>query len=665
MSTRKLLPQFIGLVFTIWLLAGCGSTPTEPATIPTPIPSPTAASVTVSAESGFITGRVHLQAPPTPPMVVYAVDNTSGAWFFTETEQTDGEASFTLQVSPGAYQVFAFADTGPFAGYSEDGWELATVTVAANQTVSDIIVRPPGQSECGATFGLPASPDGRFAAIDGPSTDCRTAVTATVTAAAGEQAAIETAPSAPGAPQNETAEAGLPNPASVFCQGQGGQVDIRTENGGEVGYCIFLDGSQCEEWAFFNGNCIPGSASVCGSLAYSLEQRLGVGVTITAQTPFEDYITGQTGTGCRVTATGTGLDFENVGVLSDALNQMFQNEGWHADLSYDGGGPTGMLGGYRYQPALCLWMAEWEPSEAANCPSDQPISACELSPEQKLYTITLDCLQDTTAIATAHPERIQFSPGAISSQVQSSLAANGFAQYVLTAMAGQEMTVRLGDPAEVNAILVIWGEDGTVLISNHASATTWTGELPLTQDYYIDVRSVAQVPINYTIEVIIPSATNASEGPEVLPLDVPVGFEFLFGLADSLMLPPDFPVDAGLPPVQPYVITAEPGEYEISLDYGSDCRGAGACHYGSLAGKKVASNQPESTRNFVFEADRAQKVTLANGIEGYFIEARCGANCDDAKLFWIYNGFQYMIGLKGGAQSDVVDLANAAITNSL
>jgi hypothetical protein len=131
------------------------------------------------------------------------------------------------------------------------------------------------------------------------------------------------------------------------------------------------------------------------------------------------------------------------------------------------------------------------------------------------------------------------------------------------------------------------------------------------------------------------------------------------------MLPPDFPVAEGLPPVQPYVITAEPDEYEISLDFGPECQGAGACHYGSLAGKKVASNEPVSTRNFMFEAERAQKVMLANGIEGYFIEAFCGANCDDAKLFWIYNDFQYMIGLKGGQQAAVIDLANAAITNSL
>ncbi len=463
----------------------------------------------------------------------------------------------------------------------------------------------------------------------------------------------------------------MPNPASVFCEEQGGQLEFRTENGGDVGYCLFLDGSECEEWNFFSGDCLPASASVCGFLAPLLEQKLGVGTTITAQTSFEDYINGQTGTGCRITATGTGLDFENVSVLHDAVNGLFQEGGWQEDINYGGGGAAGMIGGYRLEPALCLWATEWAPSEEANCPQDQPISACQLTPEQTLYNVTLNCLQDAGATDNAatddstQSERIQFSPGAISSQVQGSLGVDEWDQYVLTAMAGQEMIVRLYNPEATSAILIIWGDDGTVLISDHAGATDWTGILPATQDYYIDVRSVGQATVNYTMEVVIPPTTGVSKAPEVLPLDVPVGFEILFALTDSLMLPPDFPVEEGLPAVHPHVITAEPGEYEISLDYGPDCRGAGACHYGSLAGKKVASNQPESTRNFVFEAGQAQKVTLANGIEGYFIEANCGANCDDAKLFWIVNGFQYMIGLKGAPQADVVALANAAIINSL
>ncbi len=60
-----------------------------------------------------------------------------------------------------------------------------------------------------------------------------------------------------------TPVAGMPNPASVFCQENGGRLEIRTApDGGQTGYCIFPDGSECEEWAYFRGECAPGSTGM-------------------------------------------------------------------------------------------------------------------------------------------------------------------------------------------------------------------------------------------------------------------------------------------------------------------------------------------------------------------------------------------------------------------
>jgi len=56
------------------------------------------------------------------------------------------------------------------------------------------------------------------------------------------------------------AQPGLPNPASVYCEEQGGTLDIRTDDAGAVGYCIFDDGSECEEWALYHGECFPAAA---------------------------------------------------------------------------------------------------------------------------------------------------------------------------------------------------------------------------------------------------------------------------------------------------------------------------------------------------------------------------------------------------------------------
>jgi putative hemolysin len=51
---------------------------------------------------------------------------------------------------------------------------------------------------------------------------------------------------------------GMANPASVYCGEQGGTLDIRDGDGGQVGFCVFDDGSECEEWAFYRGECAPG-----------------------------------------------------------------------------------------------------------------------------------------------------------------------------------------------------------------------------------------------------------------------------------------------------------------------------------------------------------------------------------------------------------------------
>ena len=50
-------------------------------------------------------------------------------------------------------------------------------------------------------------------------------------------------------------QAQIANPASVYCEEQGGKLEIRTNtDGSQTGYCI-KDGTECEEWAFYRGEC--------------------------------------------------------------------------------------------------------------------------------------------------------------------------------------------------------------------------------------------------------------------------------------------------------------------------------------------------------------------------------------------------------------------------
>jgi putative hemolysin len=50
----------------------------------------------------------------------------------------------------------------------------------------------------------------------------------------------------------------VPNPASAYCLEQGYTSEIRTAaHGSQSGVCIFPDGSECDEWAYFRGECGP------------------------------------------------------------------------------------------------------------------------------------------------------------------------------------------------------------------------------------------------------------------------------------------------------------------------------------------------------------------------------------------------------------------------
>jgi putative hemolysin len=66
-----------------------------------------------------------------------------------------------------------------------------------------------------------------------------------------------------GSPTTEpspTSPADMPNPASVYCEENGGTLEMRENPAGTVGICVFPDGSECEEWTYYRGECRPGDS---------------------------------------------------------------------------------------------------------------------------------------------------------------------------------------------------------------------------------------------------------------------------------------------------------------------------------------------------------------------------------------------------------------------
>jgi putative hemolysin len=90
-----------------------------------------------------------------------------------------------------------------------------------------------------------------------PTTVPATMPAATATAEGPLESPLPTATSTPDVLESPV---GLPNPASQYCEDQGYRLEIREESGGSTAYCLFPDGSECEEWAFFRGECDPGTS---------------------------------------------------------------------------------------------------------------------------------------------------------------------------------------------------------------------------------------------------------------------------------------------------------------------------------------------------------------------------------------------------------------------
>lgn len=119
---------------------------------------------------------------------------------------------------------------------------------------------------------------------------------------------------------------------------------------------------------------------------------------------------------------------------------------------------------------------------------------------------------------------------------------------------------------------------------------------------------------------------------------------------------------------------ATPKQYELTIGTDKNCSGGNYCRYGTVSGQRITTSTPSVEEEYAFLNDpsyqpsvrskeKMGKVTLANGIKGYFIPYVCGANCDDSKVIWEQRGYRYLVGIKSGDKKTVVEMANSAISS--
>jgi Tol biopolymer transport system component/putative hemolysin len=216
---------------------------------------------------------------------------------------------------------------------------------------------------------------------------------------------------------------GYATPAGRYCAITGGQYTVTVESGpeDEQGTCTFKDGSQCDAWDYYNGKCTPGAApsptpaaspapattiqplpvEVCDGQAQAMAHALGVTEVTQSEVPLNDPVNNASGTGCQATVKGTGVQFKDPDSVVKMLGAMLESEGYTADPMLIANGPTGEDQGYRNGDEICWAGAQWWPDASANCPQDQPVSACPVTPQQQDYTVTLNCGVETAQAPAA------------------------------------------------------------------------------------------------------------------------------------------------------------------------------------------------------------------------------------------------------------------------
>ena len=146
----------------------------------------------------------------------------------------------------------------------------------------------------------------------------------------------------------------------------------------------------------------------------------------------------------------------------------------------------------------------------------------------------------------------------------------------------------------------------------------------------------------------------AKSAREPLGVFAPILKDLRDGTRVPIVLPTYLPTE-GESPLYAIAEKVEQDEYVVQLAFTKDCSGGSACHFGFVSGKK--SLRPEVPRG-------AKAVKLAGNLKGYFLDAKCGANCSDSVLLWMKDGYLYSIGLKAESIDVMTKVAESAIEKS-
>lgn len=122
---------------------------------------------------------------------------------------------------------------------------------------------------------------------------------------------------------------------------------------------------------------------------FTAQTKAATGFAMAAsEDDFTDLTDGSDGRSCHIQGSASDQAYAVPTELADKIATVFA--GWRDDPARTADGPGGIEKGLVNGNRIATIQVSWEPGPGAVCSDKEPLSACKISPQQKLWTAIVD-----------------------------------------------------------------------------------------------------------------------------------------------------------------------------------------------------------------------------------------------------------------------------------
>lgn len=131
----------------------------------------------------------------------------------------------------------------------------------------------------------------------------------------------------------------------------------------------------------------PIPAAECQTFAAQAQTAVGFPMKA-SEDDFTDLTDGSEGRACHIQGSASDQTYGAPGELMAKIATVFAS--WRDDPARAEQGPGGAEKGFVSGNRIATVEVNWEPGPGVSCSDKEPLSACKISPQQKLWTAIID-----------------------------------------------------------------------------------------------------------------------------------------------------------------------------------------------------------------------------------------------------------------------------------